>query len=129
MRNEPDHFPVKSSTGRAEISNRTTMNKPGMRVMRCSCGDSVLRIDREYRLRSGMPIPSATDRMFRLTYPGCLLVLILAIGAGGGGPQALTSRPDDMLVRAAHWFDPASGELRGRVMVHVSGGKIAGLVP
>ena len=34
-----------------------------------------------------------------------------------------------MLIRAARWFDPASGELRGPVIVHVSGGKIAGLVP
>jgi imidazolonepropionase-like amidohydrolase len=38
------------------------------------------------------------------------------------------SQSGDVFVRTARWLDPASGELRGPVVVRVSGGRIASLV-
>src|SRR5262245_24602160 len=46
----------------------------------------------------------------------------LTVAAGTGAQSG------DVFVRSARWLEPIAGELRGPVVVRVSGGKIAGLV-
>ncbi|MGE5833981.1 MAG: amidohydrolase family protein [Acidobacteriota bacterium] len=77
-----------------------------------------------------MPTALLSDRVFGARYRRLLFaVLILSGTASGLTRQPLAQQSSNVLIRAARWLDPVSGELRGPVVVHVSDGKIAGLVP
>jgi len=74
------------------------------------------RLERGHRTRLD-PRPQALCRSPRTLKLGLIASLMLA-------PSAPASQGSDVVLRAAHWLDVAAAQLRGPVILQVSGGKI-----